>query len=180
MATNNFMFIEDMKPGEATQPAVSRPPAELDGDEAEPNPLPQRKVKPDADAIRAVRAVIAEPIGRLARLEATALWRAAGKTTERFDLLAAQHLNDSAARLCSALTPHVEAANAILGLSLTPDAIARDIAAEALAELREVWTVHSPEEIPGRVEPILARWETERGPSVAACLIVDPQIGAGS
>lgn len=138
---NNLQALETINPTDPapTQPATNKP-------EAEP-----------PKALRAMRAVLLDPIVRLARNEAEAVRRAAKR--DRFDLWAEDFYPKQVNKLSEALAAGVDATNSILGLTLDARAIAQDIADESLAGLRSAFTTFAPDELPAKLDELLVNWE---------------------
>ena len=138
IGTNNQQAVETIQPGVPTQPAVNRgasPP------------------KDDGQARRAMQSMLADPLRRMAKIEANELRRLAKK--DRFDLAAAEHSVRHASKLAEALEPAIAASNAILGTSLDARSIASAHAEEILGELRSLWTIHTPDDLPAKLEEFL-------------------------
>ncbi len=140
---NNLQALETINPADPapTQPAVNQP-----------HPL-----HPDESKARAMRAMIADPFRRLAKVEATELRRLAKK--DRFDVAATEHSARHAQKLAEALTPAIEVANAVLGLGLDAREIASDQSSQSLDELRSLWTTYDPASLPGKLETLIESWE---------------------
>lgn len=156
MEMNNFASYTDPKADPAPQQVV--PPV------ADPDPTPPTKVsepttKPidEAKARRAMRALLADPIDRLLKVERKAIEAKASR--DDFAQWAEDNAPKNAARMADALAPSVDAINAALGTALDARSIARAIADENLATLRSEWTAFTPAELPARLGPILAAWD---------------------
>jgi HK97 family phage portal protein len=134
-------------------------PAEIDAiiGSVQPHadPMPNPMSKPDAR--EAVRAMLADPVSRMIRVECSAVRRACKQ--ERFDLWVDKFYEKHAQMNMDAITPALQAARA---LGSVPQQLRRPFDWHGRRSLLALVTTTPPDEMPAAVDKLCTEWEATR------------------
>lgn len=158
---NNLAALETM--GQvAPEPAITLDP------DTETEEDPTLKIAPEA--IEAVRSALAEPISRMLRMECKEVRKAA--KSERFDVWADEFYRKHIMRMRDACGPTLDLVSLhAKNPKSTAFVVSMDWIARSRAELRDLYTVLTPEEMPAAIERLCQKWEKNRVETVVSGLI---------
>lgn len=114
----------------------------------------------NSSSVAAVRAVVAESLGRAIRRETTAVRRAARKPG--FSDWLNQFYSQHRSYMSKALLPAITALNSVSGAWVQPQNIAEKWVEESRSELAALAGAIHSDELPRAVEDLCSRWEAKR------------------